>query len=174
MASAFFLDIERKQRSTMKYLMNHWRKITFILLIVVISFGLLVYLGSPNKTLAIAPEYETKVPAGEPFNITLNIQNTSGSDKALVSLGVENSFLEQGIQVERTVPSYRTVAKGNYWQEYRLASSFLPPLAPDEELPFRLTLIAAKPGHYKTTLTFWVENETRPHYIDIEFEVIEE
>lgn len=158
----------------MKYLINHWRKITFIVIFVVIILGLLVYLGSPNKTLAIAPDYETTVPVGEPFNITLNIQNTSSSEETLVSLGIENEFLEQGIQVERTTPNFRTVSAGTYWHEYRLASAFLPPLAPDEELPFRLTLIAEKTGHYETTLTIWLENEARPHYVDIAFEVVEE
>ena len=155
-------------------MINRWRIILLIIILLGLGIGLLAYLGSPSETLAISPDYASTVTANESFNITLNIRNTTSADKALISLGIEQDFLAQGIQVERTVPNYRTVSDGNHWQEYRFASSFFPPLAPDEELPLRLTLIATEPGIYATTLTIWVENEMRPHTIDIEFEVIEE
>ena len=158
----------------MQFLTNRWRIILPVLILLGVGIGLLAYLGSPSKTLAISPDYASTVIANEPFNITLNIRNTTSDDRALISLAIEQEFLAKGIQVERTVPNYRTVSESNHWREYRLASSFLPPLAPNEELPFRLTLIATKPGSYATTLTIWVENEMRPHTVDIKFEVIED
>lgn len=158
----------------MKFLLKRWRIILPVLILLGLGIGLLAYLGSPSETLVISPDYASTVTTNEPFNITLNIRNTTSADKAIISLGIEQNFLAEGIQVERTVPNYRTVSEGDHWREYRLASSFLPPLAPDEELPLRLTLIAPEPGTYATTLTIWVENEMRPHTIDIEFEVIEE
>jgi hypothetical protein len=136
--------------------------------------SLLMFLGSPGDSLAISTRAPEVVPMGEPFEIVVNVKNTSSDSKALVSIGLEKQLLVQGIEVQATSPRFRKITQGEHWVEYVFSTQFHPPLAVGEEIPLKLTLVAHRAGEFETQLTLWVENEFRAHYVDLYFRVVQE
>ncbi|NDJ86764.1 MAG: hypothetical protein GYB66_12830 [Chloroflexi bacterium] len=133
-----------------------------IIMILAISGGaVLAYLGGEADALAIQQRPPGTILAHQPFEVVLDLENTTNDDLEIVSVGIENALLNSGIRVNRMTPSYRTYDEGSRWTELVFSRRGRPLLAPGESTSLTIQMVASKPGQYQGDITIWYENQLR-------------
>lgn len=145
-----------------------------LILVVAITIGILVYLGAASEKLSVTTEMPETVIVGEPFDVTLNIENQTDNPQTIISIGLAESLQERGLVIEDTLPDYRTVDQRSIWSEYTFAITRRPVIEPGDTIPLRITMIAHKPGILDGDLTMWVDNDLQATFVEFQLQIAEE
>ncbi len=143
-----------------------------IVIVVLLILAALYYLGTENQSVKASATMPTTIFVDEPFTLTLTLKNQTDSEREVVSVGLEDTFLQQGIEVIRAVPEYRTVEDEGAWHSFVFARRRRPLLAPNGENVIQLTLIVTQQGRYDTRVVLWFNNQLQGVYVPIHLEAI--
>src|SRR5688572_6641266 len=93
-------------------LKTRWQKflagsVFVILMLALTGSALLAYLGSAANVIEAKTEPPKIVLVGQPFDVYLNLHNTTNNEQTLISIGLEQALLKQGVTLIETVPPYR-------------------------------------------------------------------
>ncbi len=133
--------------------------------LIVLGAVLLVYLGSQAHIVEAHLQQPDTVLVGQAFDVTLLLENTTDNELVLVSMGIEQSLMDNGLQLVEMVPNYRTIETRQRWAEYVYSRLRRPNLAPGDTIPLRLRLIATEPRQYKGEIALWYNNHVRSDYV---------
>lgn len=143
------------------------------LLFVVIVGAILMYLGRPAQRLEARVQSPPTALVGQPFRVQLFLENSSGDDQEIVSIGLEQALYEQGISISRITPSYERVEGNNrQWVEYTYRFDRRPILRDGETLRMPLTFVATTPGRYRGEIVIWTKNALRNDVVYLDIEVL--
>lgn len=161
-------------------LKTRWQKflagsVVVILMLALTGSALLAYLGSAANVIEAKTEPPKIVLVGQPFDVYLNLHNTTNNEQTLISIGLEQALLKQGVTLIETVPPYREADNLNNsnWVEYTFAIQRRPVLLADETLRMRLSMMVTQPGMYQSSLTIWTKNQAQADYADLKLIVVE-
>lgn len=147
-----------------------WGSVIAVVLLLVLAT--LYYLGSNNQRViasALAPQ---QVMVGVPFNVTINLDNQTGDPQEVVSVGIEQATLDDGLIVISTLPDYRTTETEGTWTSFIFARRRRPLLNPNAADIVRLTLVASQSGRYDTEIVLWLNNQLQGVFVSVEIEVL--
>lgn len=147
-----------------------WASVAVVML--VLSLAGLYYLGSDNPHVQARSSAPQTVFVGEPFTITILMDNKTDAEQELVSIGVEQDARAQGLDVVSTLPSYRTIENEGAWTSYIFARRLRPTLSSRADDIVRLTLVAQSAGRYDTEIVLWFNNQLQGVFVSLEVEAI--
>jgi hypothetical protein len=161
-------------------LKTRWQKflvgsVAVILMLALTGSALLAYLGSAANVIEAKAEPPRIVLVGQRFDVYLALHNTTNSEQTLISIGMEQALLEQGITLLETVPPYREAddLNNSNWVEYTFAIQRRPVLLADETLLMRLNMQVTQPGTYESSLAIWTKNQAQADYANLKLIAVE-
>ena len=120
---------------------------------------LLTLAGEPNAIRMKIEPARAVVPAGQPFIVTVTIENVDLNAVTVSAIGFEQN-LADGVSVTQMDPPYR-IAKDRSllllgsWREYTLDRR----VPGGDTLTITFTLVADQPGTYSGQVTVWVQGK---------------
>jgi len=135
-----------------------------LLTVVVVLAGgalavLLTLAGEPNSIRMKVEPARAVVPAGQPFTVTVTIENVDLEAVTVSAIGVEQSLADH-VSVTQMDPPYRAAKERSVvllgsWSEYTLDRHVLG----GDTLTITFTLVADQPGTYSGQVTVWVQGK---------------
>ncbi len=120
---------------------------------------LLTLAGQPNAIRMKVEPARAVVPAGQPFTVTVTIENVDLEAVTVSAIGFEHS-LSDGVSVTQMDPPYRAAKERSMlwlgsWSEYTLDRQVLG----GDTLTITFTLVADQPGTYSGQVTVWIQGK---------------
>lgn len=120
--------------------------------------GLLSLAAEPNEIRTALTPARVGVVAGEPFEVTLTIENVSLDTVRITGVSLDGA-LSGAVRLEGMEPAYRAVRSRDYpllgaWTEYALDQQVFA----GDRLTVTLTLTAQQTGPVSGAVLIWVQN----------------
>lgn len=145
----------------------------FLSLLAGMSGALLAHLGSEPEIIEISVALPPTVIAGQPFEADILIENVTGDQLTIVSLGLDRVLVENGITIQRTVPAFRRVDNPDgKWREYAFSIQRRPVILANQSLRLPVTIVATQTGTFEGELTVWMENVLRSDYLTLHLNIV--
>lgn len=132
----------------------------------------LYYLGSNNQQVKARATGPQQVIVGVPFTVTITLDNETNNLQEIVSIGVEQAALQNGLTVLSTLPDYRTTDTEGIWTAYVFARRRRPLLNPNANDIIRLTLVVSEVGRHDTEMVLWFNNQLQGVFVSWETEAL--
>jgi len=156
--------------------------VLFLLVIVLACLGLMLVAGytllsETNEVRVVLHSSADVIPQGQPFTVTVTIENVELDPVRVRAVGLGSRILE-GASVTATEPALPEMQSRDWyvlgtWDDYATNKLVLG----GDQMDVTFTLAATRPGSYSGNVTVWVENELlgvryeRPRHAKLEFKV---